>query len=392
MMNLVSPSERWSRIAGWAVAALAVGALSYIAGVDLEDGARARMVRYIGILVSAVMAIGVTHVLFPDPRRRALQVVNASPSRLRRRQVRRWAPIPLILSIPALVIGKGWIILEGAFATIVVGWVAFVGASELGPQVRKWESLKGGRWYRALYSWAPPLRFLVPDPLVPGILLTGQIFLVGSGLAIVGQVGGTTAVLAVAIVATARVISVPFDRAFWMSNAVWADAFRQTDSADARDPVAHDSVYWAPASFRPSVWAGLVSLDRRFPLGRVAALGLALIAVAHLAGLSAGVRFASVALYIVVLNGAVVLTALEDVIPGALEVRLGGPARWTAARFLMNARWLPPLLVIRLLLVWLADLPWGTLVVWAAVDLAVAVLSAVLVTFIARLRFRRALA
>ena len=391
MTGLVSPAGRWSRIAGWSGVAVAVGALSWFAGADLEAGERDRLVRYVGILVSVAMAIGVTHVLFPDPRRRALQLSNARPSRLRWRQASRWAPVPLVLAVPALVIGRGGVVLEGVAAALAVGVFAFGRASNLGPRVRAWESLEAGGWYRALYAWAPPVRFLVPDPLVPGILVTGEVFLFGSAIAIAGQAGGTTAALAVTILGAGT--HVPrFDRAYWTSNAVWSDAFRQTDSADAREPLAHDAVYWAPPSVRPAVWAGLVSLDRRFPLGRVAAVGLALVAVAHLGGMAEGIRHASVALYILVMNGAVALTALEDVIPGALEVRFGSAARWTAARFLMSIRWLPPLVAVGLLLVWLTDLPWGALAVWTGVDLAVAALSAVIVTVVVRFRLRRALA
>ena len=273
-------------MAGWTVAALAVGALAWVAGADLEAGERDRLVRYVGILITAAISIGVPHVLFPDPRRRVLQLLNASPAQLLRRQASRWAPVPLVLAVPALVIGRGSVALEGAVGVLAVGAFAFARASRMGPRVRAWESLEAGGWYRAMYAVNPALRFLVPDPLVPGLLITGEVFLFGGAVAIAGQAGGTLPALVVAalgVLEAARLLSrsTRFDRAFWTSNAVWSDAFRQTDAADAREPIAHDSVYWAPPRVRPAVWAGLVSLDRRFPLGRVAALGLVLIAIAH---------------------------------------------------------------------------------------------------------------
>lgn len=395
MKGLASPRERWAWVGAWALAAFAIGALAWIAGADLEDEGRARLVRYIGILTSAAMAIGVPHVLFPDPRRRALQLANASPSRLRWRQASRWMPVPLVLAVPALVIGRGEVAAEGVIASVAVGAFALGRASGLGPRSRAWESLEAGGWYRRLYTWAPPVRFLVPDPLVPGILLTGEVFLLGSVLSIAGQAGGLGFVLPLAGLAGIDILfrwsgEAGFDRAYWTSNAVWADAFRQTDSAEAREPVAYDSIYWAPSRVRPSVWAGLVSLDRRFPLGRVATVGLALIAATYLADGAGGLRAAAVALYIVVMNGAIALTV--GVVPSALEARLGGAGRWSLARFLMNVRWLPPLVAVGLLLMWLSGLEGATLAVWAVVDLAVAALSAVLVTVVARFRFRRALA
>ena len=184
-----------------------------------------------------------------------------------------------------------------------------------------------------------------------------------------------------------------FDEAFWTSHGVWADAFRQVELVEGREPVRYDAVYWAPSSLRPAVWAGLVSMDRRLPLGRVAALALVFVAAVHLVDAGSGPEAGVLALYVLGLNGAVALSARDDVVPPALAHRLGGVMRWTAARFLMNVRWWPPLAATFLLLIWLAeDVGWGDLAVWTAVDLAAAALSALLVTLADRARFRRALA
>ena len=396
------PTDRALRWAGALAVAVVLGGLALAAGDGLGAAERGRLVRYVGVLVSAALAIGAPHVLFPDPHVRALQLSNPPPLALLRRQWTRWLPVPALAAVPALVIGLGGgavgLAVEGLASVLAVGAFAFVRTVGLGPRVQAWERLEAGGWYRAVYTWAPPVRFLVPDPLVPGLLVTGEVFLAGSAVSIAGQAGGAgwgaaAAVVLAAIAAALTARQLPtFDRAFWTTNGVWADAFRQSDAADARAPLAYDSVYWAPPGVRPSVWAGLVSLDRQVPLGRLAAVGLALIATVHVTGASEGVRLAALVLYVTVVNGGVALTAADEAFPGARMHRLGGAARWTAARFLMNVRWLPPLVAVGLLLVWLTDLAWGRLAVWVLVDLAGAALVAFLVTLVARYRFRRSLA
>ena len=233
---------------------------------------------------------------------------------------------------------------------------------------------------------------------MPGITLTAEVFTVGSVLSIAGRAVGegpgtlvAPVVLLVVALAAGLRRRAAFDRAFWTSNGVWSDAFQPSEgTGEGREPIAVDAVYWAPRAVRPRVWAGLVSLDRRLPLGRIAALGLGLVAAVHVADAGTGPEVAALALYVLGVNGAVALTARDEVVPGPLALRLGGAAGWAAARFLMNARWLPPLAGVLALLAWLTDaVAWADLLVWTLVDLAVAVLSAAAVTAASRWRLRR---
>ncbi len=383
--------------------AIALGALAAVASDGAGPAERARMVRYVGILGSAGVAVGVLHALYPSPVAERLQLSNPGPARLLRHQLGRWAPIPLVLAVPAAVIagtaGDGVLAVEGVASALALGLYAFARVAGLGPTVRAWERGEAGGWYRAVYTWSPPIRYAVPDPMVPGLNRTAEVFVVGAVLSVVGQAigsGPATLVAPLVLLAVSAGLLLrlrpAFDRAFWTSHGVWADAFRQVERVDGREPIRYDAVYWAPRALRPAVWAGLVSMDRRLPLGRVAALGLGLVAVVHLVEAGAGVEAAALALAVLGLNGAVALTADDRVLPAEATARTGGGARWSAARFLMNVRWLPPLVAVLLLLVWLADLGWATVAAWTAIDLGVAALSAGLVTFVARLRLRRALA
>lgn len=406
-----SPAGRKARLAGWGAAAAVLAALAATAGEGLGPAERARLVRYLTILIAAGLAVGVQHALYPSGAARRLQLINPEPGRLLRHALVRWLPIPLLLAVPVVVIGlvgrMPLLLVEGALSVFAAGLYAFVRFAPLGPVVRAWEREKAGGWYRRLYRRVPTARYAVPDPLVPGLNRTGAVFVVGALSPLVAQTlsnagvivgsGPLALVVPLGLLGAAGVLLArlrpTFDRAFWTSHGVWADAFRQVERAEGRDPVRVEAVYWAPPAIRPAVWAGLVSLDRRFPLGRVAALGLALVAGVHLAGLGAGIEAASLALYVVVMNGAVALTGAADVLPAGRTRQLGGAVRWSAARFLMNARWLPPLAGVLLLLVWLADdVGWGDLVLWTLVDLGVAALSASFVTLVAHARLRRAVA
>ncbi len=384
-----------------ALAALAAGVLAATAADGLDAQGRARLVRYVGILVAAGLAVGSAHLLFPDPGVRRLQLSNPDPGQLMRRQLGRWGAVVAVLSVPAVVIGapvSPLLVAEGVLSIAALGLFAWARTSTLGLRVRAWERGEAGGGYRRFVQRAPIFRFQVPDELVPGFSLTAQIFLAGSVLSVAGRAIGdglgtlvAPGVLLAASLGLALRARAAFDRVFWTSNGVWSDAFAQSAGpVEGREPIAHDAVYWAPPRLRARVRAGLVSLDRRFPLGRVAGLGLAIIAGVHLAGAQAGTRAAALALYVVVVNGAVALTATSAVLPDALTRRLGGAVGWAAARALMNVRWLPPLALTLAGLVWLTDLvSWADVAVWSLVDLAAAAVSAGLVTLAAQLRSRR---
>ncbi len=411
-MRAVLPGSR-SRAGRWAwrgvyvLLLLIVAALAATAGAGLPLDARAHLMRYVGILIAGGLAVGTPHRLYPDPAARRLQLSNPPPRRLLRHQLERWAPVLGVLSVPALVLAVGgdggterWAIAaEGLVAVWGLGLYGLVRVAALGERIRRWERGQAGSWYHALHEWAPPVRFLVPDPLVPGLLLTGEVLLVGGGLAIAGKVSNALGLAAaVLLLATAwallaRVAGV-FDRSFWVTSGIWADAFRQAAGpVESREPLAYKAVYWAPHAVRPAVWAGLVSLDRRLPLGRIAAAGLALVVAVHAAGASDGIRHATLALWTLSINAAVAATASEALLPGPLAHRLHGTGGWTLARFLMNVRWLPPLAGTLAILAWVMEsVTLRDLAVWSLVDLAVAALSALVVTLAAQTRFHRAVA
>lgn len=418
-MGTVTPGT-WSPLGRrvWLVAYVAVlggvAALAWAAGTGLDLTDRARLVRYVGILIAAALAIGAPHLLYPDPHARRLQLSNPVPSRLLRHQLGRWAPVLVVLSVPAVVLALGGdgplslrasLAAEGALAAVGIGLYVLARVARLGPRSVAWERGEAGEGYRRLrergqeVSTAPLLA--VPDALVPGLLLTAEVLAVGSGVAIAGQASGLSGwglagagalvVLAAGLLTRQRA---GFDRAFWTTNGVWSDAFRSAGGpGGGREPLGYTAVYWAPRAIRPAVWAGLVSLDRRLPLGRIAWVGLGLVVAVYAVGAPLGAWAAGLLLWVVVVNGAVALTATDALVPAVLAHRLHGVAGWTLARFLMNVRWLPPLAVTLAGLAWLTDgVDGGDVGGWLAVDLTVAALSALIVTLVARTHSRRVVA
>ena len=405
----LSRPARWARGGAVALAGAALGALASTASDDLDAEGRATLVRYLGILISAALAISTPHLLYPDPAVGRLQLSNPEPGRLLRRQLERVAPVLAVLSPPAFVVGlggtrtagAGWAVaLEGALGVWAVGLYALGRSAPLGPRIHAWGRGRESGWRRVL-TWATTgARAPEADAFTaPSLLATAEVFLVGSVLAVYGQavgagwgLAGPAAVLGLTGLVLGRQLTT-FDQAFWVTNGVITDAFRTTATGDGeRGAVGYDAVYWAPDRLRPAVWAGLVSLDRRLPLGRLALGGLAVVVTVAFAGVPDGVFAAAVLLWIVGVNGAVALTARPALVPGALAYRLHSGAGWTAARFLMNVRWLPLLSAVLALLAWLTDVEAEDVVLWSLVYLAVAGLSAVVVTVVARFTFRRALA
>ncbi|MDT0630199.1 hypothetical protein RQM47_03560 [Rubrivirga sp. S365] len=399
-----SRPARWMRGGAGVAAALALGALASTTADGLDATGRGTLVRYLGILISGALAIGTPHLLYPDPAAGRLQLSNPWAGRLLRHQIERVAPILAVLSLPALAVSWGagqWFLgVEGALAVWTVGLYALGRYASLGLRVQAWEQ-NGASGRRRVLTWATTgARSPEADAFTaPSLLTTAEVFLVGSVLAILGQalgagwgIGGPVAALGLAGVVLLRRAET-YDRSFWTTNGVWADAFQSTGTEeDGREALAYDAVYWAPPALRPAVWAGLLSLDRRLPLGRLALGGLALVAIVAFAGVPEGVFAGAVLLWIAAVNGAVAFTARPALIPSALAYRLHGGAGWAAARFLMNVRWLPLLIAVLALLAWLTDVEARSILMWSLVYLATAAVSSLAVTIVERFAFRRALA
>src|SRR5690606_9618249 len=181
-----------------------------------------------------------------------------------------------------------------------------------------------------------------------------------------------------------------YDRPFYTTSALYAEAFGGGGPPRAlRRPIPFDSLYWVPRRRRPAVWAGLVQLDRRFPMGRFVALGLAPIVLAAVLGAPAGALAALLLAFVLAKNAAVALAA-PPLLPVPFALALHPPGRWAAVRFWMSARWVLPLgLALSAAALFLPGRSWPWVLAWLALDVAAAAGAAVLVTLAREHRFLR---
>lgn len=398
--GLFSPARRVLRAAGWLAAVGLVALLALYASDGIED--RASFVRRLGIWIAFGLGIATPHVLLPDPHFRLLQLANPTGRRLYRHQLERWLPILLPLTVPAIVVSArppvdGALMAEGVLATLVVGLLAFDAYARVGARSWDWQDDRRGGWLKGFIQKAPLFRLFVPYGLVPGLALTLWIPLAGSMLAIAGQASSVQGWpmapgLLVLLALLALWMRRPFAADFYATNGFWAETFRSAlGTEEERAPAPFTAVYWVPAPLKPSVWALLVSLDRRLPLGRFIVVGLAVVVGLAMAGAPTGVLGAALAVLILAKNAAVALTASAAVLPRPWSLSVQSAMRWFGARVFVNLRWTLLIAVAVVLVLWLGDPP-GSLLVWIGLDGLASVTAAALVTLAAESHVSRQLA
>lgn len=398
--GLHSPAGRVLRAALWLAT---VGLVTLLAGYA-SDGTddRATFVRTLTIWISFGLGIATPHILLPDPHLRLLQLANPTGWRLYLHQLARWLPILLPLTAPAILASArptvDWALMaEGVLSVLAVGLFAFDRYVRVGPRSWDWQDDRRGEWLKAFIAKAPMFKLFVPYGLVPGLGLTLWVALLGSVLAIVGRVTDgdvvtMTALLAGSFLAIASSMRRPFAPSFYATNGFWAETFQTaTETGEEREPAPFSAVYWVPGPLKPSVWALLVSLDRRLPLGRFILVGLAVVVGLAISGAPATVQGAALALLIVAKNAASALTATGSVLPRPWSLSVQSALRWFAARVFVNLRWTLLIAVAALLVGLFGDRP-GSLLAWVGLDVLVSMGAAALVTLVAESQVVRQLA
>ncbi|GAB5534850.1 MAG: hypothetical protein Rubg2KO_10990 [Rubricoccaceae bacterium] len=398
--GLFSPARRVLRGVVWLATVGVLALLALYASDGVED--RANFVRRLNIWIAFGLGIGTPHVLLPDPHFRLLQLANPTGRRLYRHQLERWLPILLALTAPAIVISArppvDWTLMaEGVLATFAVGLLAFDAYARVGVRSWDWQDDRRGGGLKAFIKAAPLFRLFVPYGLVPGLMLTLRVALAGSILAIAGRatdgsVGTMSALLIGAFVSLVFQARKPFAADFYATNGFWAETFQTaTGSEEEREPAPFSAMYWVPAPLKPSVWALLVSLDRRLPLGRFIVVGLAVVVGLAISGAPSGVQGAALAILILAKNAASALTASASVLPRPWSLSVQSVGKWVAARVFVNLRWTLLIAVAALLVIWLGDPP-GSWLGWIGIDVLASVVAAALVTLAAESQVVRRLA
>lgn len=400
---------------------IAYGLLCLVAGyaaVLLADGAgpaeRAALLRFWALFAVGVFAVAAPHVLLPDPDLDLLQLLNPSPSGLLRHGLRRWGPVVALLAFPCFLLAlfdpgrfeaalpeKALHLAANLLLILGGGLYSFARYAAIGQVSQEWQEGKRGRLLHRLEEETPMQPLGIPDGLIPAVTATGGIFLVGA-LGMVaeayaaryapGWVWGPGLLLLGWAVAKLLRLRPVYDRHFYATNAFYGEIFRSAGGVRAaqREPIPYEAVYWAPRRLKPHVWAILRQLDRRLPLGRLILLGHLLLWMLFLQKAGSAVIAAYLLLFSTLKNATVYLVATEDFAPAAFQVTQQSPVVWAATRFFVNLRWTLPLLLSLLVVAFLdAGFGYGAALAWTGLDLAIAFLSAALVTYLSEGRYRR---
>ena len=389
---------------------LGYAALLLGAGAELE--ARVKLLRYASLFGAGVCAVALPHVLLPDRRASFLQLLNPPPPALLAYQLRRWSGVLLLLALPLVVLAfydpgawgqdlaaKALHLAESLLLVGGAGGYSFAVYAALGARSQAWQEGRAGGWYRAVKGNAP-LGFAVPDGLAPALFATQRIFVVAVLVMAAGAYTGAAApALALAPGAGLMVwagvkllrLRAAYDRHFYATNAFYSDVFSGGGvRGAARAPVAYEAVYWTPRRLRPAVWASLVQLDRRLPLGRFVALGHAFLWLLFFQNASGGVIAAYLLLFAALKNGACALLATRPLAPRAFQLTTQLAARWALTRFFVNLRWTLPLLLSLLTVAFFdGGFSYAAALLWTGLDAALALGAAVLVAALAEGAYRR---
>lgn len=377
-----------------------LGALFGLLAAEARPGLA--LLRY-AFVAAGVFAVAPPHVLLPDRRLGLLPLLNPPPGALLARQGRAWGFVVGAFLVPPVLIAvqhgaPASVLATSLLAVAAVGLDAFGHYAAIGPASQAWQEGRRGSAYRELVQREPRASLQVPPGLVPSVLASARVFAVGAAALLVAAALGPWGWLAPAALlawAAARLArqAPRFDHLFYSTNALYAELLRASGAREGREPVRAEAVYWAPRALRPHVWAGLVQLDRRLPLGRLVALAVLVLWGLRAQGASAGAVGAYLAVVLLLKNGAVGLLASEALAPPAFQLALQRPAGWALTRAFVSLRWTLPLaLALLALVIFDPAFSLAQALLWVGMDVLAAFLLAALVTNAAEARYRRRLA
>jgi hypothetical protein len=368
---------------------------------------RAGGLRLWALAGAGLFAMTPPNVLLPDPNTPLLQLLNWSPGRLLRYQLRRLAPLVLLVAGPAVLLayvdpsslqatgqqlgaktaalGQALLLMLGAAGD------SFVHFATLGPRSQAWQEGRAGQWYgRAVEERGQGIS--LPRGLVPALFATTRCFTVAL-IAVIVSAAGAQAHLPIAAWGPGFALlgwagvrlwqeQATYDRHFYQTTAFYDEVIGGGSlSAKGRDPIPYNALYWVLPRWRPATWASLRQLDRRLPLGRLVALvhgGLWLLC-------ARGVPSAVVASYLVLAFTAQVaacgLLTTGAAAPLSFQHSLQSTLDWIATRTFVNLRWLGAHVGSLTLVVLFGDAyGWGWVGTWTAVHVMLAVGAAVVAT------------
>ena len=409
------PQSRLSARIAFGVLLAVLGYAAVVLARDASLDARRTLLRLWMLGAAGTLAVVTPTLLVPDPQAPVAQLLNASPVRLLTHHVRRVLPVVGLAALPAVVLAfadaatpeQHWGAKADALlrALVLLSGVAldtFVYYSTIGPRTQAWQEGRAGGWYAKRMAERGK-GISLPRGLVPVLFATARCFLVAVAALVLmalgaqgaGPLGGWLPLLALLAWTGVRVgrIRGAYDQHFYHTNAFYSEVMGgATDTAD-RTPIPYDAVYWTPARWRPAVWASLRQLDRRFPLGRLVALGHLAFWLLCLQDAAFATRTAVLLLLVAAPNAALVLLVQPTAAPPPFQRTLQSIPDWLITRTFVNLRWLPPLVLSLSLVAFFDDAyAWSWVAQWSGLAIAFAGGASLIATGATEERARRQMA
>ena len=406
------PPARLSARLAYAVLLAVLGYAAMVLALDASLETRRTILRLWMLGAAGMLAVATPTLLYPDPQAPMAQLLNASPARLLRHHLRRLLPMVSLAALPAVLLafadaetptaawvpkadalGRGLLLLAGTTLD------TFAYYSTLGPRSQAWQDGRAGTWYATRVEERGQ-GVSVPRGLVPVLFATARCFGVAIialvtmayGVQAAGSLGGWLPLLVLAGWAGRRLWAArtAYDHHYYHTNAFYSEVLDGSAEAADRTPIPYDAVYWTPSRWRPAVWASLRQLDRRFPLGRLVALGHLAFWLLCLQDASLTTRTAVLLLLVAAPNAGLLLLVPPTAAPPPFQRTLQSITDWIITRTFVNLRWLLPLAAsLGLVATFDADYGLTWVLQWTGIAVGFAALSAAIATWATEGRAQR---
>lgn len=332
---------------------------------SLEE--RVVTLRYLLLILTALIAFSTPYLLFPDRNTSLLQLGNMDEKFLTVYLIKRILKItwPVILLLAILLFAdlnhpldhldvKGIVFLNSIlfFTGLVIFSVTRYSGSGLDSQFWK-ESEKGKKLRMQMADY---FKYPIDPGSIPSLLNTILIVSIGSLLIVSGSNINQTVniysellfmfVIFISALLYFRMKSGRMVINYYATNAFFLEFFGSNmkgEDLTLRREV--NQLWWVPTLLKAHVWQYLVQLDRKVPAGRVVAAGHLL--VWFIAYQKPDPEFLSIVWLIFALlhHFFTFLTIGDEMSPGWLFRWIGSTNIWLLSRFWMQLRWLIPLLI-----------------------------------------------
>ena len=375
-----------------------LGILGYICIHLVGDSGfvqRRLFVRLWNCFACGLLSIAGAHLLFPDANLFLVQAVNLNRWQLITRQFRKFSLVLMLLALPPIVlvfyrindftahffdgiiiVGESWLFIFS------IGCYTFQKFALIG---QKSQELREGK---RKFGYGR-----IPHGLFATWFATVVIFVIGFHLVVLGvalhqiyrfDLEWLPGVILLGwVVVRMRVKIRAYDRHFYCTNAFYQEAYATgfENESGTRESVIYTSLFWVPKPWRPHVWASLIQLDRRIPLGIVMVLGHIFLWMLFYFYTAMNRITAYLLLLLVVKNAASYVLISRIHAPVDFQALIQSPMNWVVTRIFVNLRWTFLFVLSLTLIAWMWErYTLFQVLYWLAIDLSLTVLSAFLLT------------